>query len=83
MTEVSNAFIGINLSGRHLTQPNQLNKLMDMIAKHTIEPQRLILEFNEKAFERHAELALKGLKKKLTVKLFRSKTALTLPLKET
>lgn len=61
--EYTNAFIGINLSGRHLTQPNQLNKLMDMIAKHTIEPQRLILEFNEKAFERHAELALKGLKK--------------------
>ncbi len=58
-----NAFIGINLSGRHLTQANQLQKLMAMIAKHTIEPQRLILEFNENAFAKHADLALKGLRK--------------------
>ena len=65
------SFIGINLSGRHLTQANQLNKLMDVISKNTIDPQRLILEFNEKAFEKHADIALKGLRilKEFGVKL--------------
>ncbi len=61
--EYQNAFIGINLSGRHLTQSNQLAKLMDLIKLHNIEPQRLILEFNESAFAQHAELALKGLRR--------------------
>ncbi|MGJ8692855.1 MAG: bifunctional diguanylate cyclase/phosphodiesterase [Thalassotalea sp.] len=67
------AFIGINLSGRHLTQANQLNKLMAVITKHTIDPQHLILEFNEKAFEKHADVALKGLR---TLKEFGVKLAL-------
>lgn len=58
-----NAFIGINLSGRHLTQANQLNRLINLIKHHRIEPQRLILEFNESAFTQHADLALKGLRK--------------------
>lgn len=57
------AFIGINLSGRHLTQANQLNRLIELITRHNIEPQRLILEFNESAFMKHGELALKGLRK--------------------
>lgn len=59
----SHSFIGINLSGRHLTQVNQLSMLIDLIKINTIEPERLILEFNESAFTQHAELALKGLKK--------------------
>jgi diguanylate cyclase (GGDEF)-like protein len=62
-SEYKNAFIGVNLSGRQLTQPNQLNKLIELIEVNTIEPQRLILEFNESAFSQHTELALKGLRK--------------------
>ncbi|WP_440875067.1 EAL domain-containing protein [Thalassotalea sp. PLHSN55] len=61
--EYKNAFIGINLSGRHLTQSNQLTKLISLFKHHKIEPQRLILEFNESAFTQHGELALKGLRK--------------------
>jgi diguanylate cyclase (GGDEF)-like protein len=58
-----NAFIGINLSGRHLTQVNQLNKLIKQIQDSHIEPHRLILEFNESAFAQQSELALKNLRK--------------------
>lgn len=36
---------------------------MGLISHNTIEPERLILEFNESAFARHTELALKGLRK--------------------
>lgn len=61
--QYQHAFIGINLSGRQLTQANQLNKLIELIRENTIEPERLILEFNESAFSQHTELALKGLKK--------------------
>ncbi|WP_206486023.1 EAL domain-containing protein [Thalassotalea sp. G2M2-11] len=61
--EYQHAFVGINLSGRHLTQTNQLNALIGEIKHNTIEPERLILEFNESAFSQHTELALKGLKK--------------------
>jgi len=61
--EYEHIFIGVNLSGRHLTQANQLTKLIDLIRLNTIEPERIILEFNESAFARHAELALKGLRK--------------------
>jgi len=69
----NNAFIAINLSGRHLTQANQLTKLMKLIKNKTLEPERLILEFNESAFAQHADLALKGLKK---LKAFGVKLAL-------
>jgi len=58
-----NSFIGINLSGRHLTQANQLSALIELISSNITEPQRLILEFNESAFSQHTELALKGLRK--------------------
>ncbi len=61
--EYENAYIGVNLSGRHLIQANQLSKLMTLISVNTIEPERIILEFNESAFARHTELALKGLRK--------------------
>ena len=61
--EYKHAFIGVNLSGRHLTQANQLAYLIDLIKVNTVEPERLILEFNESAFSQHAELALKGLRK--------------------
>ena len=57
------AFIGVNLSGRHLNQANQLNKLIESIQKNTLEPERLILEFNESAFSKNNEQALKGLRK--------------------
>ncbi|GHF89818.1 EAL domain-containing protein [Thalassotalea marina] len=71
--EYATAFIGINLSGRHLTQTNQLNQLIEAIKANTVEPERLILEFNESAFSQHTELALKGLKK---LKAFGVKLAL-------
>ena len=61
--EYQHAYIGVNLSGRHLTQANQLTKLIELIRLNTIEPERLILEFNESAFIRHTELALKGVRK--------------------
>ncbi|WP_281559141.1 EAL domain-containing protein [Thalassomonas sp. RHCl1] len=62
-SEFDNAFIAVNLSGRHLTQVSQLSKLIDNIRKNIVLPQRLILEFNESAFEQHNEQALKGLRK--------------------
>ena len=71
--EYKNAFIGVNLSGRHLNQSNQLNQLIELIKVNTIEPQRLILEFNESAFSQHSEVALKSLKK---LKAFGVKLAL-------
>jgi len=61
--EYKHAFIAINLSGRHLTQVNQLNKLINLIKQQAFEPQRLILEFNETAFCQHEEISLKGLRK--------------------
>ena len=36
---------------------------MVLISANTVEPERLILEFNESAFARHTELALKGLQR--------------------
>ncbi|WP_448567770.1 EAL domain-containing protein [Thalassotalea ganghwensis] len=69
--EHQNAFIGINLSGRHLTQLNQITRLVDIIQRNTKQPERLILEFNEAAFSQNNELALKGLRmlKAIGVKL--------------
>lgn len=66
-----NTFISINLSSRHLTQANQVNKLTAMVIKNTDEPERLILEFNESAFTKHTDTALKSLRtlKKFGVKL--------------
>ncbi|MBL4899657.1 MAG: EAL domain-containing protein [Colwellia sp.] len=61
--DYQHAFIAINLSGRHLTQANQLNKLITLIQQQSFEPQRLILEFNESAFCHHTEIALKSLRK--------------------
>ena len=57
------AFIAINISGRHLTQTNQLNNLISLIKDQSFEPQKLILEFNESAFSQHNEVALQGLRK--------------------
>lgn len=69
--EYKHAYIAINLSGRHLVQANQLTKLIDLIRRNTIEPERLILEFNESAFSSNMDMALKGLNKlkKFGVKL--------------
>ena len=69
--DYQHALIAINLSGRHLTQANQLNKLINLIKQQAFEPQRLIIEFNESAFSQHAEVALKSLRKlkQLGVKL--------------
>jgi len=61
--EQQNVFIGINLSDRHLTQANLVTKLITLIQENTDEPHRLILEFNESAFNQHTDLPLKGLRK--------------------
>jgi diguanylate cyclase (GGDEF)-like protein len=61
--EYQHAFIAINLSGRHLTQANQVSKLIALIKEQAFEPQKLILEFNESAFAQNEEFALKGLRK--------------------
>lgn len=63
VAEYEHTFIAINLSGRHLKQVNQLNKLITLIKEQAFEPHRLILEFNESAFSQHEELSLKGLRK--------------------
>lgn len=69
--DYQHVFIAINLSGRHLTQVDQLNKLITLIKQQAFEPQRLIIEFNEAAFCQHPDIALKSLRKlkQLGVKL--------------
>ncbi len=61
--QYQHVFIAINISGRHLTQTNQLNNLINLIKEQSFEPQKLILEFNESAFCQHNEIALQGLRK--------------------
>ncbi len=70
-SQYQHVFIAINISGRHLTQTNQLNGLISLIKEQSFEPQKLILEFNESAFAQHNDIALKGLRKlkKLGVRL--------------
>ena len=70
-TDYRNALIAINLSSRYLTQQAQLQELISVIKSHDIEPQRLILEFDESAILPQPELALASLRKlkKLGVKL--------------
>jgi len=72
-SEYQNTFIAINLSGRHLTQVKQLTKLINIIKKQEIKPQRFILEFNETAFAQNPEVSLKSLRK---LKTFGVKLAL-------
>lgn len=62
-SEYQHAFIAINVSGRHLTQTNQLKHLISLIKEQNFEPQKLILEFNESAFTQHNEIAIQGLRK--------------------
>ncbi len=62
-SEYQNAFIAINLSGLHLTQIKQLTRLINLIEKQAVDPQRFILEFNEAAFAQNQEVALKSLRK--------------------
>ncbi|WP_286263596.1 bifunctional diguanylate cyclase/phosphodiesterase [Thalassotalea atypica] len=61
--QYNNAYIGVNLCGYYLSQPKQLNDLIDLIVQNKIEPQRLILEFNESAFMQQPELALRSLRR--------------------
>ena len=68
----ANSFISINLSGKHIAQPTQLNELVKKIKQCIAEPQRLILEFTERAFSHssHEQLMHSMRKlKKLGVKL--------------
>lgn len=61
--QFQHTFIAVNISGRHLTQKNQLNNLISLIKAQSFEPQKLILEFNESAFGQHNEIAIQGLRK--------------------
>ncbi len=61
--EYAHSFISINLSERHISQANLLTKLINAINQYTSFPEKLILEFDEAAFSKHPEQALKSLKK--------------------
>lgn len=69
--EFNNAFISINLSGKHILQTKPVQQLSKLIQNHFNEPERLIVEFNERAFNQQPERSLKNLKqlKKTGVKL--------------
>jgi diguanylate cyclase (GGDEF)-like protein len=69
--EYENAFISVNLSGRYLAQENQLNHFISSLNQNVLDKHRLILEFNEKTFIQHTELALNSLNrlKSLGIKL--------------
>ncbi|WP_169303096.1 putative bifunctional diguanylate cyclase/phosphodiesterase [Thalassotalea mangrovi] len=57
-----NTFVSVNLSPRQLQQKNQVNQLIGIIHKHFLQPERLILEFNERAFVQSPEQSLQALK---------------------
>ncbi|WP_371375598.1 EAL domain-containing protein [Thalassotalea aquiviva] len=59
----ANAFISINLSGKHLTQSKYIQRLSQKITEYVCRPQQLILEFNESAFSQSTELTLNQLKR--------------------
>jgi len=61
--QYNNTFISVNLSGRHLNQIHQLNDVMGLIENNTKQPERLIIEFDERAFCQQPEQSLKSLKK--------------------
>jgi len=63
LAEETGIIIAINISGRHLTQANQLNSLFTLIKEQDFDPKKLILEFNESAFSQRNEMALHGLRK--------------------
>lgn len=69
--QFKNAFVSINLSGKHLNHTKSLQHLTKCIHKHFEQPQRLVLEFNEQALNNNIELTLKQLTqlKKTGVKL--------------
>ncbi|WNC68511.1 EAL domain-containing protein [Thalassotalea nanhaiensis] len=69
--EDKGSFVSINLSGKHILQTKPVQQLSKLIQQHFNEPERLIIEFNEKAFNEQSERSLKNLKilKKTGVKL--------------
>ncbi|WNC72449.1 EAL domain-containing protein [Thalassotalea psychrophila] len=69
--EFKGSFVSINLSGKHILQAKPVQQLSKLIQQHFNEPERLIIEFNEQAFNKQPERSLKNLKilKKTGVKL--------------
>ncbi|WOH36534.1 EAL domain-containing protein [Thalassotalea fonticola] len=69
--ELKSIFISINLSGKHIFQTKPVQQLSKLIQHHFNEPERLIIEFNEQAFNQQPERSLKNLKllKKTGVRL--------------
>ena len=59
--EYKTASIGVNLSGKYLSQKELLNDLIERFKRYSIEPSKLILEFNENVFSHHGEQALNSL----------------------
>ncbi|WP_185968006.1 putative bifunctional diguanylate cyclase/phosphodiesterase [Thalassotalea sp. PS06] len=57
-----NTFVSVNLSPKQLQHKTQVKQLIDVISSHFPEPERLILEFNERAFVQNPEQSLQALK---------------------
>ncbi|QBY04305.1 EAL domain-containing protein [Thalassotalea sp. HSM 43] len=57
-----NLFVSINLSGKHLQHNKQTRALIKLIRDKLVEPENLIIEFNEKAFNEQAKQTLQNLK---------------------
>ncbi|WP_394173712.1 putative bifunctional diguanylate cyclase/phosphodiesterase [Thalassotalea litorea] len=57
----NNTFVSVNLSPRQLQHKTQVRQLIDVIHQHFPNPERLILEFNERAFVQNPEQSLQAL----------------------
>ncbi|TLU64573.1 EAL domain-containing protein [Thalassotalea litorea] len=58
----SNTFVSVNLSPKQLHHKTQVKQLIEVIHQHFPSPERLILEFNERAFVQNPEQSLQALK---------------------
>ncbi|OUS29512.1 hypothetical protein A9Q98_06220 [Thalassotalea sp. 42_200_T64] len=69
--KLNHVFISINLSGKHILQNKSMQQLSQLVLQNFVEPQRLIIEFNEQAFHQQPDHSLINLKqlKKTGVKL--------------
>ncbi|MDN3652468.1 EAL domain-containing protein [Thalassotalea ponticola] len=56
-------FISINLSGKHLSHNKQTSDLIALLKANVNEPQGLIIEFNEQAFNQTSRHTLQNLKR--------------------
>lgn len=57
-----NSLVSVNLSGKHILQNKPMQQLCELIKTHFVQPERLIVEFNELAFAQQPEHSLRNLK---------------------